>query len=358
MERLFKKVKLKNIELKNRFIRSATVERISNKDGSASEDLYKLYRNLAEGEVGTIITGYTYVDVSDKVIPHRMSIADDRMIPGYQRICEMLHRNSTHVLMQIGSSKDNNDINSFTKEDIHGLITVMVSGAIRAQKSGFDGIQLLAAHGSLLSRFGAESYNKRYDEYGFPEGRFNLLLQIFDAIREVLGDKFQIWLKISCTGDEEALKWVWPINDCLELLSILKKRDAGLVEISGGNERALTANHHFFPWMDIKAYETEAYYRDTAQQLVDHTDIPLALSGGIRSLSTAKELLDDNISFISMARPFIAEPDLIKRWRNGDTRASTCISCNKCLYAIRNYPIYLEEKQLNSLRCFTSFYTS
>jgi 2,4-dienoyl-CoA reductase-like NADH-dependent reductase (Old Yellow Enzyme family) len=95
----------------------------------------------------------------------------------------------------------------------------------------------------------------------------------------------------------------------------------------------------------IDKEEKEAYFAPYAKALKEQVAIPVMLVGGLRSLSVAEKIVEDGIAdYISMSRPFIREPELIKRWQNGDLEKAKCVSCNRCFenFAFRPMRCYMD----------------
>ena len=162
MKRIFEPVKMSHIELKNRLVRSATWEGIANRDGSVTEEAYAIYEELAKGGVGAIITGFTSVALHDYYFGGMMRLCDDSLIPQYKRLTDIIHAEGIPVITQLALGAyyrevngrymqiEPNDMNS---DEIQYVIRQFIDAAIRAEKAGFDGVQIHAAHFFFLSRF-------------------------------------------------------------------------------------------------------------------------------------------------------------------------------------------------------------
>ena len=163
MKNLFDAVELKNLHLKNRLVRSATWEGIAAIDGSISDDTYEIYRSLAAGGVGAIITGFTSVATDDFYFGGMMRLSDNKLIPQYKKLVEIIHAENCAAISQLalgafyrklGSKKFAQVGESFMRtEEVRGVIKNFVDAAVRAQVCGFDGVQIHAAHFFFLSRF-------------------------------------------------------------------------------------------------------------------------------------------------------------------------------------------------------------
>ena len=172
MKNLFEAVELNNLRVKNRLIRSATWEGIADFDGSIGENTYKIYRELAKGGIGAIITGFTSVSSDDFYFGGMMRLSDNNLIPQYKKLVEIIHSEDCAAISQLalGAFYDKNGVevgeNDLSTENVREIIKMFVDAAIRAEICGFDGVQIHAAHFFFLSRFISPRVNGRTDEFG------------------------------------------------------------------------------------------------------------------------------------------------------------------------------------------------
>jgi len=359
MKELFSQTMLGPISLRNRFIRSATWEGMASEDdGSVTESLIEYYKTLASGGVALIITGYTYIDPAGKASPRMLAIDSDHLISGLSKLTEAVHQRNAKIILQLahGGSQTKYETGlpkvapsavqerstgvvpkQLSKDEIKTLIDRFTEAAKRAYKAGFDGIQLHAAHGYLLSQFLSSYSNRRTDEYGGPiENRARIIFEIYESIRNSLSRDFAILIKINCSDFDEE-KGFTP-EESLWVCEKLSEMGIDAIELSGGIPAAGSMSP---ARTKINSPETEAYFRDYAKAFKPHLRCPLILVGGIRSIQTIETLYKNNVAdFFSMSRPLISEPDLINRWAGGNTEKARCISCNKCFRAAIKGKLY------------------
>ncbi|GKU24405.1 oxidoreductase [Clostridium folliculivorans] len=334
MKLLFDKTNIGKLELKNRFIRSATGDGFI-KDGHPTEEMFAAYEELARGGVGTIITGNA--KITDYKIPFfdMLSIEDDSFIPELKKFTDKVHAFEANIILQIayfgsligseqgdilGPSAVPNLISNIvpkemSKEDIKYIQKTFASAALRSKEAGFDGVQLHAAHGFLLSQFLTPYYNHRTDEYGGTiENRARMLIETCKAVREMVGEDYPILIKINSS---DAMEQGMTFEECKYVCKKLQEVGVNAVEISG-------SSHTFKP-------QQEAYFKDYAAEIAKEVDIPVIVVGGNRDYAAMEAILNEtSIEYFSFSRPFIAESDFIKRWENGDTSRVKCVSCNGC----------------------------
>ncbi|MDK2586138.1 NADH:flavin oxidoreductase [Romboutsia sedimentorum] len=355
MKNFFDKTKILNMNMKNRFFRSAVWENLADDKGHLTEKLKLVYENLSKGGVGTIITGYAFVRENEQPNPGMMGIYDDSFIEEYKELTDIVHTNKSNIIMQIvyGGFMTSFNVEKRTiwgpstmkcettgamakemsKEEIKNLIIDFANAALRAKKAGFDGVQIHAAHGYLLSQFLSPYYNKREDEYGGDiENRGRIIFEIYEVIRELVGKDFPIFIKLN---SEDGIKEGGLTRE--DSIYVAKKlADLGIdaIEVSGGNgaikevrENGLGSGRNNI----AKSKQNESYFKEYATQLAKQINIPVILVGGNRHLDIMHDLLNNtDIQYFSLARPLICEPDLINKWILGDIKSPKCVSCGKC----------------------------
>ena len=345
---LFQPTILNQTKLKNRFICSSTWLGRANHDGSSSPMLINSISGVSKNEIGLYISEMSFVSTNGQCANNQLGVYSDKLLPGLRQLAEEVHRFETPVVMQLvhgglfsmpvltgeepmGPSvlekADGKIGREMTKEEIKETINSFRDAAVRAQKAGFDGVQVHAAHGWLLSQFLSPFFNKRTDEYGGSfENRARIVLEIVRKIREATGKQFLLLIKIN---SDDNLPGGFGMEEMLQVSTLLEEANVDAIEISGGTIAALLTgdiNNSFSP-----ATRPPVYYREAAKAFKEKIKIPLILVGGIRSFETADELVKTGTAdFISLCRPLIREPDLIKRWKSGDLRPSECISDSAC----------------------------
>lgn len=327
MSILFEKASIGAMEVKNRFIRSATWEELADKQGHTTPEWMEVYRKLAEGGVGTIITCFAYVNKCDwQDMPNMIAMYDDGFIPEFQKLTEMVHQYGAKIILQIGFGGDDNAVNTMSREELQEQITLHAEAARRAKEAGFDGVEFHCAHGVWQSRFLTPAYNHRTDEYGGSlENRARIIYELYDAVREAVGKEFQVWIKINCDDftDQEGFTF----EECKIVCKELERRGMDLIELSGSNELCREGENTCRK--GIVKPEKEAYFGRQAAELARELSIPVASVGGIRSVAVMERLVQDGVGFVSMCRPFLSEPDLVNKLQAGAEKAR-CVSCNWC----------------------------
>lgn len=353
MTQLFETSAINGMTLANRFVRSATWLGLAGDDGSATPALIDRMAELAEGGVGLIVSGHTFVRPEGQAGPWQLGAHTDDMLPGLQAMATAVHQRGGKIVLQLAhagafaahsltrqprlvvsgnGAPGDSPCREITEADIRDLIAAFANAARRAKTAGFDGVQIHSAHGYLLSQFLSPIFNHRTDAYGGPiENRARIHQEICRAVREAVGPAYPILIKMNCRDfADNGLS----AEDARRAAGMLAAAGLDAVELSGG---LLTGGALSPSRTGIKNEEKEAYFREDARAMTAALDIPLILVGGVRSISVADALVADGTAqYLSMSRPLICEPDLIKRWQSGDRERSRCLSDNLCFGPGRN----------------------
>jgi 2,4-dienoyl-CoA reductase-like NADH-dependent reductase (Old Yellow Enzyme family) len=346
--KLFYKTAIRNINLKNRFIWSATWQGKANHDGSCSPMLISSLLPVVRGETGLIISEMAYVSRNAVCAPGQMGVYGDNMLPGLKRMTDFVHREGSPVIIQLvhgglfsapiltGSTPIGPSAmetpeakigREMSKAEITEAIVAFRNAAFRAKEAGFDGVQIHAAHGWLLSQFLSPFFNKRTDEYGGTlENRARIVLEITKNIRETVGDNFAVIIKIN---SDDLLPGGFNTDEMIQVSVMLEKAGIDAIEISGGTIGALLTGNADGSFSPVS--RKDVYYMEAAKRLKEKIKIPVMLVGGIRTFETADELVKSGVAdYISLCRPLIREPDLIKKWKSGNLKKADCISDSAC----------------------------
>ena len=369
------------LEIQNRFVHSATYECMAEETGEVTNELIKRYSKLAKGGIGLIIPGYLFVHPRGRAMRYQTGIHSDEMISGLNKLVEAVHQNGEKIMFQLAhggrqvpkkligeaplapSSKGRDPVSlnkakKMDESDIRDVIHAFAKASKRAEEAGADAVQLHCAHGYLINEFLSPFFNDRQDEWGgSDEGRFRLLKEIVLEIKKVLNDDTPILVKLN-TNDftpkkgitiELAKKYVeWLVDLKIDGVELscgtyysfhMARGDIPIKELAYGLPRWMRplAKLQFKKMIPLCEFE-EAYNLQAAKMIKPvMQEVPLLLVGGLRRISQIESLIEKNYTdFISMSRPFIREPFLVKRFKEAQSKEAACISCNKCFAAIFN----------------------
>ena len=351
MSKLFDPIQISSLSIRNRFVRSATHDRLAEPDGGISENELKLYEDLAAGGVGLIVTAHSYIShpLGRASIPQN-AIFDDRFVEGYKRLAEIVHRHGAKLVIQLAHAgcqtlpsliedqmpvapsdlydeKGQQVARALSKDEIRQLLEDYAAAALRAKRSGADGVQIHMAHGYLLAQFLSPYTNHRTDEYGGTrERRAALLAEAASRVKAAVGQQFPVLAKLNTTDGVNAPVQL-TLEDVVYAAESIAKHGVDAIETSGGTIRE-TRNVMAKP--GITSPEQEACFADAASAVKAAVKIPVILVGCLRSASIMQSVLDKGIAdMVSLSRPFVREPDLVNKLAAGQAKAS-CVSCNAC----------------------------
>jgi len=350
---LFRFGKIGNVTINNRIVRSATWESRATKDGYVTDSLIKFYEDLAKGGIGLIITGYIAVDPIGAQTTRMTRIYDDSYLPGQKKLVSAIHEYSdvkvaaqlahtgnnviSRKLETVGPSPIRDPITKkvcreLKNDEIKEIIKKFTEAGVRAYESGYDMIQLHAGHAYLLSDFVSPFTNRRNDEFGGNIlNRLKIIIDIYNQIRDNLGKSFPITIKL-ITQDFLGVGKGLELEEGVEIAKHLVELGIDAIEPTSGRTSLRITSNRSFPSVNFSSPDDGNYYLPNAKALKPVIkDCPLILMGGIRDPILADKFLDEKVAdFISMCRPFIYEPDLANRWKNGDLSPSLCTNCNAC----------------------------
>ncbi len=360
--RIFSEGQIGNLTLSNRLVRSATWDPSILKNRTMTDEVVDLYRELAAGGVGMIITGGFPVvekqmlgvgDSNTGICTYR-----DIQVKGIARLVEGVHRSRTgcKVVAQlengylgagpsgIPSPFRNEPIRSLRADEIGKIIECFIEATVMMEECGCDGVQLHAAHGGLLSCFLSPYANRRNDDYGgSPANRTKIVREIVAGARDKVGN-FPILIKINCTDYVEG---GIDIDTFPELAGEIESTGVDAIEVSGGMWDCLVRSEEELGFRPVPAPESHTRINDPDRQsyflrYVERLDlgIPVILVGGNRDVERLEEAIHlRKADFIALCRPLICEPNLPNRWLAGSgSQATECISCNSCIYSMSVHP--------------------
>ncbi len=371
-----------NVKLKNRIIRSATHDGLADEKGAPTPKLISKYVNLAKNDIGCIITGYAAVSANGMSPYPRMLRADsDELIADYRKLTDAVHEYGTPIIFQLAhcgrqtSSKAigmqkvaptakrhlfyPDKAKKLNEKEIYDIIYDFVNAAKRAEKAGFDGVQLHCGHGYLLHDFLSPYGNKRTDKWGgIIENRCRIVCEIIRKIKA--GTDLPVWIKFSATDNRrggmniaESVKAAKLFEesgcDCIEVScgtvedgmntmrsrlmpmeAVFKYREPCASFPEGFSKLALAGANLVNPLIK-QPVPLENFNVDSAEKIKSAVAMPVIVVGGIHKLSDMEAIITNGkADFVSMCRPFICEPNLVRKFKDGTQTEAKCVMCNYC----------------------------
>ena len=345
MRRSFSPWQLGGLEIPNRFVRSATWEGMAEADGTVTPALAEVTADLVRGGVGLIISGYAYVRPEGLGLPRQTGAYDDSLVPSLRLMADAVHEAGGRIALQIvhagGQTRAEwiggatplgpsameqpgfGDVAELTILQIEEIVAAFGDAARRGKEAGFDAVQLHGAHGYLINQFLSPHTNRREDAYGGDlEGRARFALEVYDAARAAVGASYPVFIKLN---SEDCVEGGLELPDAVEVARLLSERGIDAVEVSGGVPAAGKQS----PSRVLREPSEEGYFLENARAIQAVVDCPVISVGGYRSLSVIEAALE-HVDAVAICRPFIRQPDLVNRFRDGLQEKAECISCGRC----------------------------
>lgn len=331
-EKLLEPITIGEVRLKNRIAMAPMISNLATPEGYPSETYIAYLAERAKGEVGLIITEYTYINrVDARGSVNELGIYSEELIPKFMRLTELIHSLGSKIFVQLVhvGRKTRRDIiwgntpiapspiplmdevKEMTKDDIKRIKDDFVNAAILAKRAGFDGIELHGAHGYLIAQFLSPATNKREDEY---KDGVRFVEEIVKGIKEKV--KITLGIRLSVTEfDNEGLN----PEMVAEISKRLEKAGIDYIHLSAGRDGPLSSSMPFY-------YDKVSFLKE-AKIVKDQINIPLFLVGSINSLEKAlkvREIAD----VVVIGRQLLADPYfLTKSIKRLPVRP--CIRCNQ-----------------------------
>jgi 2,4-dienoyl-CoA reductase-like NADH-dependent reductase (Old Yellow Enzyme family) len=335
MPTLFSDFTLKGLKVKNRIVFPPVVcFHWAGDDGTVTNRNVEHYHQMAAGGAGIIITEATAVWKDGRLAPFQLGIWSDEHIAGMSRIASAVKQEGAVSLLQIhhaglltsekvcavakAPSVDDKNIRSeeLTTREIAEITQAFISGAVRARKAGYDGVELHGAHGYLLNQFASSLFNRRVDEYGGNlVNNMKLATDIIAGIRYECGNDFIIGYRLGANSPS--------LDDGIEIARHLEKAGVDILHVShGGSLLNLprTPKDFEFNWI---------VYSGTV--IKTRVNIPVIVVNDIKTPERAKWLIEnEQADFVAIGKPQLADPDWVNNVHQ-NKEINTCFSCKpKC----------------------------
>jgi 2,4-dienoyl-CoA reductase-like NADH-dependent reductase (Old Yellow Enzyme family) len=328
--------------ISNRIAKAAMEENMADASHAPSDALLELYRAWADGGAGLILTGNVMVDRRAMTGPGGVVLEDDGHLGLFKRWAEIGRAKGAQIWMQINHpgrqmaaamgqvtwapSPVPLDMGRYsnrfavpremTAADIAEVTARFTRTAQLAERAGFDGVEIHAAHGYLLSQFLSPLTNQRADAWGgSPENRARLLIEIVNTVRAAVSRRFVVAVKLNSADFQRG---GFAPEDAERVVRMLNDLAVDVVELSGGSYEAPAMQGQAG---DGSTLAREAYFLEFARRISSVARMPLMLTGGIRRRAVAEQVIDSGISIVGIATALAINPSLPREWRTGHDTA-------------------------------------
>lgn len=342
-EQLFSELRLPNGQvIRNRIAKAAMEENLADADHAPSEQLIQLYRQWAAGGAGLILTGNVMIDHRALTGPGGVVLEHDRNLERFRRWAGVCRRQGGQIWMQInhpgrqvmaamgqvawapsevavsipGFEKQFSRPLAMSQAQIEEVIERFAQAARLAERAGFSGVQVHAAHGYLLSQFLSPLSNRRIDHWGGSlENRARLLLEVIRAVKAVVSPSFAVAVKLNSADFQRG---GFSLEEAKQVVHWLNDIGLDLLEISGGSYESPAMQGQT---QDGSTLAREAYFLGFAEQIATIAVMPVMVTGGVRRREVAEKVLASGVSMVGIASGLALQPDLPLRWQQGQDLA-------------------------------------
>ncbi|WP_087725634.1 NADH:flavin oxidoreductase/NADH oxidase family protein [Pandoraea sp. PE-S2T-3] len=322
----------------NRLAKAAMEENMADADHAPSDALLRLYDAWARGGAGLILTGNVMIDAQAMTGPNGVVLQDDAHLERFRRWADTARAQGAQIWMQlnhpgrqmqsalgqptVAPSAVALDLGSLSKRfavpreltpaDIADVQARFVRSAELAERAGFNGVQIHAAHGYLLSQFLSPLTNKRQDGWGGSlENRARLLIDVVRAVRQVVSPGFAVAVKLNSADFQRG---GFSADDAKRVVELLNPLGVDLVELSGGSYEAPAMQGQA---RDGRTLAREAYFLEFARDITAVARMPLMVTGGVRRRTVAERVIDSGVAMVGIATALSIDPALPRHWRDG-----------------------------------------
>lgn len=324
----------------NRIAKAAMEENMAAGDHAPSGNLIRLYRSWAEGGAGLLLTGNVMIDRRALTGPGGVVLEDDTRLDAFERWARTARSGGAQVWVQLNHpgrqvrkamgqdawapsavaldlGKHSNLFPMpvpMTEENIEEMIARFATSAALAERAGFTGVQIHAAHGYLLSQFLSPLTNRRTDRWGGSlDNRARIVIEVVKAVRAVVSPGFCVAVKLNSADFQRG---GFDAADAKAVVDRLGQLPIDLVELSGGSYEAPAMQGQT---RDGRTLAREAYFLEFARDIVSTAQMPIMITGGIRRLAVVEQVLDSGVAMAGIGTALAIHPALPNAWRNGLT---------------------------------------
>ena len=347
LKHLFSPIQIGSMNAKNRLLMPAmSINFGVDEDGTITDQLTEYFVARAKGGAGMMLVGGGGVEPAGLELPKLPMLWKKESIPSLRKMTDAVRPFGSKFGMQLmhGGRQSYHDKKvapsplpaeavvkgiprELTVPEIHQVAQTFGDAAKLCKDSGFDFIEIHAAHGYLINQFMAENSNKRKDEYGGSfENRIRFLLELFRDIKAKTGSEFPVGVRIN---GNDYIKDGWSLEEALRLAVILEKEGADYLHISAG---VYGSSELTIPSM----YVGHGCFVHLAEAVKKEVSVPVVTVGRIKNPELADRIIrEGKADVVSMGRSLIADPELPNKAKAGNLlRIRPCIGC--CLGCIHN----------------------
>ena len=323
MKDLFDYCEFGEFKLNSRIVRTGLWESEREQPGNLTPEIYDRYENIAASGVGLIITELYSLYPKDVFSKYSNTVNYKQFVREARDLTDLVHVYDVPIFAQLGFVQYNKKaeqhvkIEDLTIEDIRKIQTDFIIAAEKFDYAGFDGIQIALGNYYFLTRFINPYFNKREDKYGGNTlNRLRIVLEIIKVLKN------NTKLHINCRLNAfDIQKGGMTLEDTIEMAKILEDYGADSLQITRPRSPQYFSRENYH----------KSILANACSKIIENVNIPVIMGGGIKTQNQINNVLNKtNVDFISMQRPFVADPSFLVDWKingNGETNCKTCNNC-------------------------------
>ncbi|WP_458403806.1 oxidoreductase [Methanobrevibacter sp.] len=325
MKDLFDYAKFGDLELNSRIVRTGLWESEREKTGNLTPEIYNRYENIAASGVGLIVTELYSLYPRDAFSKYSQTLNYTRFVREAKDLTDLVHVYDVPIFAQLGfvqfnkKTEQNIKIEDMSIDDLRKIQTDYIIAAQKIDYAGFDGIQLAMGNYYFLSRLISPYFNKREDKYGGNTlNRLRLVIEMIKVIKQNTD------LHINCRLNAfDIQKGGMTLEETIEIAKLLEKFGVDSLQITRPRSPQYFSSEN---------YEKKLLALDTGR-IIDNVKIPVIMGGGVKTQKQINNILNKTkVEFISMQRPFVADPSFLVDWKIQGEGETPCRTCNNCYW--------------------------
>lgn len=351
MKRLGDNISIQGMQLRNRFVMAPLTTRYATAEGLASPESLQFYSARAK-DVGLVIVEAAAIHINGRIVQNSLGLWNDQQIPSMTQLTNIIKDNGAKAIIQLNHAgakaccseplspsgvmcKPGISSKVMTTEDIQNLITDFTSAALRAQKAGFDGVEIHGAHLYLLGQFLSPLTNHRTDEYGGSiKSRALLAVQVVQALRKQLGSEYPIFFRLNVI---ENVAGGLTADDAISIGKLLVKAGVNVLDLS------LAAHVTWSDYEDTQFLTSSSAYskNDTtgdvtknAGKIGSECKVPVIAVGRLGSYQASDKALQEGADLIALGRQMICAPRTVETLLRKESPTVACDACMGCFASL------------------------
>jgi len=318
MKRLFEPFEIREVILRNRLAIPPLANNRAGENGEVTDELVLHYRERS-ADVGLVVVEHSFIVPEGRYTTRQLGIHDDSLLDGLSRLASAIRAQGAAASIQIthAGSRGCSDVlrapspvvhprgasrvpEELSVSEMKGLIELFVAAARRAERAGFDLVEIHGAHGYLLSQFLSPITNKRQDGYGGKlENRLRFPMEVVEAVKRAVGIPLMYRL-----GAEDGIEGGISLHDVPRIAPLLREAGVDLLDISGG----------LMGWEMVN--ERPGFFVPYAEAARRSSGLPCMVTGNIHDPALADAIIrEDRADIVGVGRPFLKDPEWARKAR-------------------------------------------